>query len=85
MLGLSWTDGFGILGLVLLLSGFLGNLTGRLPASGARYGWLNMLGSGILAVYSVLIAAWVFFPLEVVWAVAAGVALVGRRSGAAQR
>lgn len=75
---LTGADLLGIAGLVTLLAGFLGNLAGRIPASGAAYGWLNFLGSGILAVYSVLIQAWVFFPLEVVWAVAAGVSLLKR-------
>ena len=78
-----WVDAFGIVGLVTLLAGFLGNLAGRVPASGALYGWLNMVGSGILAVYSALVAAWVFFPLEVVWAIAAGVSLVRRPRAAA--
>jgi len=41
------------------------------------------VGSGILAVYSVLIAAWVFFPLEVVWAVAAAISLFRRPSARA--
>ena len=70
------TDLFGIVGLVTLLAGFLGNLAGRIPANGRLYPALNFVGSGILAVYSVLIAAWVFFPLEVIWALAAGVSLV---------
>ena len=78
-----WVDAFGIVGLVALLAGFLGNLAGRIPASGALYGWLNVVGSGILAVYSVLIAAWVFFPLEVVWAVAAAISLFRRPSARA--
>lgn len=77
---LTWVDAFGIVGLVTLLAGFLGNLVGRVPATGALYGWLNLVGSGILAVYSVLIEAWVFFPLEVIWALAAGVALVRRQA-----
>lgn len=68
-------DAFGTVGLVTLLAGFLGNLMGRIPASSRAYGVLNLVGSGILAVYSVLIEAWVFFPLEVVWAVAAAVSL----------
>lgn len=71
-------DLFGIVGLLTLLAGFLGNLAGRVPATSVAYGVLNLVGSGILAVYSVLIAAWVFFPLEVVWAVAAGVSLARR-------
>jgi len=73
---LGWIDAVGIVGLVTLLSGFLGNLTGRLPASGMLYAWLNMLGSGILALYAYLVASWVFLPLEVIWAVAAGVSLL---------
>lgn len=73
---LTWEDAFGIVGLVTLLAGFLGNLAGRIPASGRLYPLLNFVGSGILAVYSVLIEAWVFFPLEVVWAIAAGVVLI---------
>lgn len=83
VLGLTYADALGIVGLVTLLAGFLGNLVGRIPATTATYAWLNFVGSGILAVYSVLIEAWVFFPLEVVWALAAGVSLV-RRPGSAK-
>ena len=72
----TWEDLLGTVGLVTLLAGFLGNLAGRIPSDGRLYPALNLVGSGILAVYSVLIEAWVFFPLEVVWAVAAGVSLV---------
>jgi hypothetical protein len=79
-LALTWNDAFGIAGLLTLLAGFLGNLMGRIDAKSALYGLLNMIGSGILAVYSVLIAAWVFFPLEVIWALAAGVSLARRKS-----
>lgn len=68
---LTAADLFGIVGLVTLLAGFLGNLAGRIPAQGRLYPALNFAGSGILAVYSVLIQAWVFFPLEVIWALAA--------------
>lgn len=76
---LSWVDVFGIVGLVMLLAGFLGNVTGKIGSSAPLYAWLNILGSGILAVYSVLIRAWVFLPLEVVWAVAAGVSLLRKK------
>lgn len=69
-------DLLGIVGLVTLLAGFLGNLMGRVPATGRLYAILNFAGSGILAVYAVLIESWVFFPLEVIWAVAALVSLV---------
>lgn len=74
-LALTAVDLFGIVGLVTLLAGFLGNLMGRIPAQSALYSVLNVVGSGILAVYSVLIEAWVFFPLEVVWALAAAISL----------
>lgn len=75
-LALKPADYLGIVGLVTLLAGFLGNLVGRISAQSVLYSVLNMVGSGILAVYSVLIAAWVFFPLEVIWALAAAVSLV---------
>lgn len=71
-----WVDAFGTVGLVTLLAGFLGNLAGRIRAESRLYAALNLVGSGILAVYSALIRAWVFFPLEVVWAIAAAVTLV---------
>lgn len=80
MVSLSWVDAFGIVGLVTLLAGFLGNLAGRIPAAGRLYPLLNFVGSGILAVYSVLIEAWVFFPLEVIWAFAALVSLLRRKA-----
>lgn len=80
---LSAADVFGIVGLVLLLGGFVGNALGRLSAQTRLYQTLNVAGSGILAVYSVLIEAWVFFPLEVVWALVAGYALVRGRASAA--
>lgn len=79
---LTWVDAIGIVGLVTLLAGFLGNLVGRLSAQGLAYKLLNLVGSAILAVYSVLIEAWVFFPLEVIWALAAAATLLPRRKAA---
>lgn len=81
---LSPVDLFGIVGLVTLLAGFLGNLVGRIPSQSAAYSVLNAVGSGILAVYAYLQKSWVFLPLEIVWAVAAAVTLVRRRSSASQ-
>lgn len=72
---LSGADLFGIVGLVTLLSAFIANSFGKLQATARLYQAMNAVGSGILAVYSVLIQAWVFFPLEVVWAVVAAFAL----------
>lgn len=79
---LTWEDAVGIVGLVTLLTGFLGNLLGRLQATSVAYAMLNFVGSGILAVYSVLIEAWVFFPLEVIWALAALIPIVRRKKAA---
>lgn len=75
-------DGFGIVGLVTLLTGFLGNLVGRIASSSRWYAALNAVGSGILAVYAWLKESWVFLPLEIVWALAAGVSWV---RGSAQK
>lgn len=77
-------DLFGIVGLVLLLAAFVANSTGRIAATTRLYQALNAVGSGILAVYSVLIRAWVFFPLEVVWALVAGWSLLRSPRAAAR-
>lgn len=61
-------DALGSVGLILLLSAFAANVAGRLDADTVLYEVLNLLGSSILGVYSVLIEAWVFLPLEVAWA-----------------
>lgn len=73
-------DGFGIVGLVALLGAFISNTLGRLASDSAAYLGLNVLGSGILTVYSVITAAWVFFPLELVWTLVAAAQLARRRA-----
>ncbi|MHB8604886.1 MAG: CBU_0592 family membrane protein [Thermoplasmatota archaeon] len=73
-------DAFGVVGLVLLLGAFVANALGRLSSASRAYQFGNFAGSGILAVYSYAIRAWVFFPLEVVWAAVALVTLFRRRA-----
>ncbi|HVL48076.1 MAG TPA: hypothetical protein VM889_05930 [Candidatus Thermoplasmatota archaeon] len=72
-------DALGVIGLVALLGAFIANTAGKLAATSDRYLLLNILGSGILTVYSVLIAAWVFFPLELVWTAVAAWQLYRKR------
>jgi hypothetical protein len=65
----------GSLGVTLLLLAFALNLAGWLPQNGQAYAALNLLGAGIAAYASWLIAFFPFVVLEVTWAVVAGFAL----------
>jgi hypothetical protein len=65
----------GTIGVALLLGAFLLNLVKRLPADGAPYNALNVLGAGLACYSSYLIDFVPFVVLEGVWAIAAAVAL----------
>jgi hypothetical protein len=65
----------GTLGVALLLAAFLLNLLKRLPADGAPYNALNVLGAGLACYSSYLIDFLPFVVLEGVWTIAAAVAL----------
>lgn len=69
-------DAFGTVGLLLLLGAFAANALGRLAASSRVYQGMNALGGAVLAVYAFATRAWVFLPLEVVWAAVATFTLV---------
>lgn len=56
-------------GSVLILVAFIGNLFGRIPASGLIYVLLNLIGSAILSTIAVLEEQWGFLLLEGVWTV----------------
>jgi hypothetical protein len=58
----------GILGACLILIGFIANEFGKLTAKSFGYDFLNLLGSALLVWYSVLLASWPFFLLNIVWA-----------------
>ena len=58
-----------ICGSVLILVAFVGNLLGRIPASGYTYVLLNVAGSAILAIVAILEEQWGFLLLEAVWTV----------------
>jgi hypothetical protein len=61
----------GGLGLVFVMTAFVGALAGRLQGTGALYLLLNGIGAGILAWYSAYLGIWVFLVLEGVWSVTA--------------
>ncbi len=56
-------------GSVLILIAFIGNLFGRIPASGLTYVLLNVVGSAILSTIAILEEQWGFLLLEGVWTI----------------
>ena len=64
-------------GSVLILIAFVGNLLGRIPASGLAYVLLNLVGSAILSVIAIVEAQWGFLLLEGVWTWSACMGLCG--------
>jgi hypothetical protein len=66
----------GGIGLVLLMGAFLAGLTGRLGTSTPTYLFLNGLGAGILAWYSLRLGIWIFVILEGLWSTIAWWSLV---------
>jgi len=76
-------DAFGTVGLLLLLGAFAANALGKLAATSRAYQAMNALGGGILALYAFATRAWVFLPLEAVWAVVATYTLVRPKATAA--
>ncbi|MHB8586910.1 MAG: CBU_0592 family membrane protein [Thermoplasmatota archaeon] len=64
-------DAVGTIGLLSLLGGFVGSTFGKIASTSRLYHVLNLVGSGILAWYAAAIHAWIFLPLEVIWALVA--------------
>jgi hypothetical protein len=64
-------DALGGLGLALLMGAFLAGLSGRLNPKSPIYLFLNGMGGGILAWYSLRLGIWIFVILEGMWSVVA--------------
>ncbi len=60
-------EGFGALGMLMILGAFWLVSTQRVSAQSWQYQLLNVAGSAVLAVYSVLLEAWASLALNVVW------------------
>jgi hypothetical protein len=69
----------GVVGLVLLLGGYLLVSTGRLGGQSGAYQAMNLAGALVLVWYSWALAAWASVVLNVVWGAIAAVALVRAR------
>ena len=65
-----------IVGALLILAGFAGQLRGWISASSLTYLWLNLVGSVILAVLAVIEEQWGFVLLETVWAIVSAWSLI---------
>lgn len=67
-----------IVGALLVLAGFALAQFGALSQRSYAYLWLNLVGSGILAILAAIVAQWGFLLLEGVWAVVSLWSLVKR-------
>ncbi len=57
----------GIIGMALILIGFLLNQTGRFKREDLSYDVINLIGAGLLALYAYLISSWPFLILNLIW------------------
>ena len=65
-----------IVGALMILAGFAGQLRGWISASSYTYLWLNFVGSLILFVLALIEEQWGFVLLEGVWAIVSAWSLV---------
>ena len=73
--GIVWRA-LSVAGFLFLVGAYLVNQRGRCKATSRRYLLANVVGSGLLAVYSGIIREWVFVALEGFWCVASLLALL---------
>jgi hypothetical protein len=74
-------DAIQILGAVMILTAFVAAQRGAMSPQAPRYLWLNLAGSGVLAVIAAAHADWGFLLLEGVWAIVSGWGLIGLARG----
>lgn len=79
---MAWEQVVQVVGALLLLAGFAGVQTGRMPPNGLPSLLLNAAGSGVLAVLAWRGSDWGFLLLEGVWCLVAltGIARLAARS-----
>ncbi len=65
-----------IVGALLILAGFAGQLRGWISATSFTYLWLNLVGSAILFVLAIVEEQWGFALLEGVWAIVSAWSLI---------
>lgn len=71
-----FTEIISYLGMICILAAFLLETRDILGSKDTKYLTLMALGSGLLAVRALLIYEWAFLVLEIVWCLAAIMALV---------
>ena len=72
------------IGMLSILSAFTLETRDVLHSKQPLYLWLMAIGSGLLGVRAYLVSEWAFFVLEVVWFLAAALALMsGKKDGLA--
>ncbi len=59
--------GFGSLGMIMVLSAFWLVSTRRVSAQSGTYQLLNLAGSAVLTIYSLLLGAWASMALNLIW------------------
>ena len=57
----------GLTGMTLILLAFLLDELGKLSQKDKSYQVMNILGSGLLAWYAILLGSWPFLILNIVW------------------
>ena len=72
------TTAVGIIGALLILLGFLANLSGHMSRTSTIYQVVNVLGASILVWFGIATGAFIFVGLELVWALAAAYGIFGR-------
>jgi hypothetical protein len=68
-------------GSILILAAFVLAQLGRLDPSAWAYLWLNVVGSGVLAVDAWFERQWGFLLLEGVWCLVSAASIVGKLRG----